>query len=57
MEQLTSNNWLLILTVGAIVVALIVWLVYRNLKDEKKLEENMNDPKRDFNENDTENEV
>lgn len=57
MEQLTSNNWLLILAVGAIVVALIVWLVYRNLKDEKKLEENMNDPKRDFHKVDEENEV
>jgi uncharacterized membrane-anchored protein YhcB (DUF1043 family) len=57
MEQLTSNNWLLILAVGATVVALIVWLVYRNLKDEKKLEENMNDPKRDFHKVDEENEV
>jgi len=57
MEQFTTNNWLLILTVGVINVAVIVWLVSRNLKDKKELEKNMNNPKRNFHENDTENEV
>lgn len=48
MEQLTSENLLLIIIFGGLIIALIAWLIYRNQKDEEEFEESMNDPKRDF---------
>ncbi len=48
MEQLTSGNLLIIIVIGGLIIALLVWLTYRNQKDEEEFEENMNDPKRDF---------
>ena len=48
MEQLTSENLLLLIVFGGLIIVLIAWLIYRNQKDEEEFEENMSDPKRDF---------
>jgi len=43
-----ENNSLFILALAIIVVLVIVWAIYRNFKDEKKFEKNLDDPKREF---------
>lgn len=48
MEQGDTINYLLLSVVGVLVIGLIVWLAYRNQKDEEEFEEKMNDPNRDF---------
>jgi len=35
-------NWNILIPVGIVIVALIVFLVVRNMKDEKKFEEQLN---------------
>lgn len=41
-------NYPLLFTLGSLVLAILVWAIYRNLKDEKKFEKNLDDPKREF---------
>ena len=36
-------NWLVLIPVGIILIALIVFLIVRNQKDEKKFEQHLND--------------
>ena len=36
-------NWYAIIIIGIVVIALITFLIYRNQKDEKDLEEKLND--------------
>ena len=35
-------NWYIIITVGAIAIALIIFLIYRNQKDKKAFEKKLN---------------
>jgi hypothetical protein len=45
METISENA--LVLTISVLLIgALIGWLIYRNIKDKKEFEKNMNDPKR-----------
>ena len=39
-------NWSVLIPVVAVVVAIVAFLVYRNLRDEKKLEQEMDEPKK-----------
>lgn len=48
MEQINTINYLVIAFIGVLIIVLIIWLAYRNQKDEEEFEENMNDPDRDF---------
>lgn len=43
MEQL---NYPVLFVLALLVVALIAWVIYRNFKDEKKFERDMDDPHR-----------
>jgi uncharacterized membrane-anchored protein YhcB (DUF1043 family) len=45
-------NWPLIIITGVLLIALIVFLVRRNIKDEKKLEKELNDSTHDSKEKD-----
>jgi len=36
-------NWAVLIPVGIILIALVVFLVYRNIKDEKKFEKQLNE--------------
>ena len=44
MADLTLNTILLLGLGALLVIILIGWLIYRNLKDEDKYERNMDDP-------------
>lgn len=35
-------NWLILIPVGAVLIALVTFLIMRNVKDERKFEKNMN---------------
>lgn len=48
MENTSSASMLIFALIGLLAVILIVWLIYRNIKDEKKYEKNMDDPARDL---------
>lgn len=44
--QTISENALLFTISVLLIGALLGWLIYRNIKDKKEFEKNMNDPKR-----------
>ncbi len=41
-------NYPVLFALGLLVFVVLVWAIYRNFKDEKKFEKNMDDPKHDF---------
>ncbi|MCG3165253.1 MAG: hypothetical protein POELPBGB_01015 [Bacteroidia bacterium] len=45
METISENPFVFI-TAILLIGALLGWLIYRNIKDKKEFEKNMNDPKR-----------
>jgi hypothetical protein len=40
-------NYLLLIIVGGLTLALIIWLTYTTIKDRKDLEKSMNEPTKD----------
>ncbi len=41
-------NYPVLFALGLVVLVVLGWAIYRNFKDEKKFEKNMDDPKREF---------
>jgi len=41
-------NYPVLFALGLLVFVVLVWAIYRNFKDEKKFEKNLDDPKREF---------
>jgi len=57
MEKIASENFPLLIGFILFVIALVAWLVYRNLKDEDEFEQNLDDPKRDLENPDKEDKI
>ncbi len=48
MSHIPSEKFPFLIGVIVLALALIGWLIYRNLKDEDEFEHNMDDPKKDI---------
>lgn len=46
MENLSTSSILIIAAFIVVIVALVAWLIYRNLRDETNYERGMDNPKR-----------
>jgi hypothetical protein len=46
MENLSTSSILIIAAFVTVIVALVAWLIYRNLRDETNYERGMDNPKR-----------
>ena len=46
MEDISASSFIIIAALIVLVVALVAWLIYRNLRDETKYERGMDNPKR-----------
>lgn len=48
MQDIPTSTLIMLIVFAVAIAALIAWLIYRNVKDEKQFEQEMDNPKRDF---------
>lgn len=48
MQQIASENFPFLIGFLVFALALVLWLVFRNLKDEDEFEHDLDDPKQDL---------
>lgn len=48
MQDIPTSTLIMLIVFAVAIAALIGWLIYRNVKDEKQFEQEMDNPKRDF---------